>query len=144
MLKPFRRAAVRVVKPRVTEETWAKLREIDPQQITPRLRPSLGSLATRYQSLPAGSRRYAAHYQRHFNQQRGTNFTLLQIGIGGEGRDGADGSALRTWKHFFPKAQIVGVDPDTSHLSTRSALVPIRAAKSMQICCAASPGNIII
>ena len=112
MLKPFRRAAVRVVKPRVTEETWAKLREIDPQQITPRLRPSLGSLATRYQSLPAGSRRYAAHYQRHFNQQRGTNFTLLQIGIGGEGRDGADGSALRTWKHFFPKAQIVGVDPD--------------------------------
>ena len=42
MLKPFRRAAVRVVKPRVSEETWAKLREIDPQRVTPRLRPSLG------------------------------------------------------------------------------------------------------
>jgi demethylmacrocin O-methyltransferase len=109
MLKTFRRAAVRAVKPRVSEETWAKLREIDPQRITTRLRPSLGSLATRYESQTAGSRRYAAHYQRHFNQQRDTGFTLLQIGIG---RDGADGSALRMWKHFFPKAQIVGVDLD--------------------------------
>ena len=116
LLQPFRRAAVRVVKPRVSEETWAKLREIDPQRITPRLRPSLGSLATRYESLPAGSRRHAARYQRHFNQQRGTNFTLLQIGIGDEGRDREDGSALRTWKHFFPKAQIVGVDPDDKSL----------------------------
>jgi hypothetical protein len=106
MLKPFRRAAVRAVKPRVSEETWAKLREIDPQRITPRLRPSLGSLATRYESHTAGSRRYAVDYQRHFNEQRGTRFTLLQIGVGGEG------SALRMWKHFFPKAQIVGVDLD--------------------------------
>ena len=112
MLKPFRRAAVRVVKPRVSEETWAKLREIDPQRVTPRLRPSLGSLAARFESHPADSRRYTAHYQRHFNQQRGTSFTLLQIGIGGEVRDGASGSALRMWKHFFPKAQIVGLDLD--------------------------------
>lgn len=112
MLKPFRRAAVRAVKPRVSVKTWAKLREIDPQRITQRWRPSLGSLATRYQSHTAGSHRYAAHYERHFNQQRGTSFTLLQVGIGGDGRDGADGSSLRMWKHFFPKAQIVGVDLD--------------------------------
>ena len=112
MLKPLRRAAVRAVKPRVSEETWAKLREIDPQRIKLRLRPSLGRLATRDGTGLTGSRRYAMHYERHFTQVRHTSFTLLQIGIGEEGRDGADGSSLRMWKHFFPKAQIVGLDLD--------------------------------
>ncbi len=42
MLKPLRQAAVRVVKPRVSAETWAKLREIDPLR-----RKRRGQLAVR-------------------------------------------------------------------------------------------------
>jgi hypothetical protein len=124
MLKPLRRAAVRAVKPRVSEETWAKLREIDPRRITQRWRPSLGNLATRYPSDTAGSRRYAADYQRHFTQQRGASFTLLQIGIGGEGPDGPDGSSLRMWKRFFRQAQIVGLDLDDKSSLEEKRILP--------------------
>jgi len=101
MLKPLRRAAVRVVKPRVSQETWTALREIDPQRLTLRLRPR-----------SAGGRRYAIHYQRHFSQLRSSKFTLLEIDISAEDRDAADGSSLHRWKRFFPKAEIVGVHLD--------------------------------
>lgn len=98
MLRPLRHAAVRVVKPRVSEETWTALREMDPQRLTLRLRPN-----------PAGSRRYAVHYQPHFSQLRSSRFTLLEISVSEDERDAADGSSLQMWKHFFPKAEIVGV-----------------------------------
>ncbi|MER7174664.1 class I SAM-dependent methyltransferase [Streptomyces mesophilus] len=35
---------------------------------------------------------------------------LLEIGIGGYNRAGQGGASLRMWKHFFPNAQIFGVD----------------------------------
>jgi len=125
MLKPLRRAAVRVVKPWVDEETWAKLREIDPQrrkQRRPlaankqpleqraRLRPSLESLAIRYGTETWARHCYASRYESHFKDLRRTRFTLLEIGIGGDRREGAGDASLHVWKHFFRNAQIVGVD----------------------------------
>ena len=135
MLKPLRRAAVRVVKPRVSAETWAKLREIDPLRRKRRgqlaVRPTnparqrvakavlggcgtpaiqLGDLATKYRSEDWVRHGYAPRYERHFTSCEIRAFTLLEIGIGGEHQGGAGGSSLRMWKHFFPKAQIVGLD----------------------------------
>jgi hypothetical protein len=135
MLKPLRRAAVRVVKPRVSAETWARLRAIDPQHTrrqrslavqrvdsaeqraasssafgtATHFRPSLENLASEYRTDQWCKRRYAPHYERHFTQLRRTSFTLLEIGVGG-GRESTGGASLRMWKHFFPKAQIVGLD----------------------------------
>ena len=134
MLQPLRRAAVRVVKPRVSDQTWAKLQAIDPQRRrkrrTPmtrnvpslraaskdsltglaRLHPSLTSLATHYGADKWAKRRYASHYQRHFSDLRRTTFTLLEIGIDGSRLEHSGGNSLRMWKHFFPKAQILGLD----------------------------------
>jgi len=150
MLKPLRQAAVRVVKPRVSAETWAKLREIDPLrrkrrgqlvvvraanparqraanrqylEVPARRRSSLESMATKYWSEDWVRHGYARRYERHFTQLRDTAFALLEIGIGSDHQGGAGGSSLRMWKHFFPKAQIVGLDLcDRSFLDEKRVL----------------------
>ena len=97
MLKPVRQAAVRVVKPRVSAETWAKLREIDPLrrkrrgqvvvrptnparqrtikgpylEVAARRRSSLESTATKYRSEDWIRHGYAPPYERHFRQLSG-------------------------------------------------------------------------
>jgi hypothetical protein len=58
----------------------------------------------------AGSHHYTGHYERHLRHLRNRRFTLLEIGIGGYAREGRGGASLRMWKHFFPRAQIVGLD----------------------------------
>jgi len=136
MPKPLQRAAVRVVKPRVSEETWAKLREINPQlrkQHGPieiqrvnttdrnaankqpllhraRLRPSLESLGLQYGRDKWVAHHYASHYERHFKDLRRARFTLLEIGIGRDRPEDPAGTSLQIWKHFFPEAQIIGLD----------------------------------
>jgi hypothetical protein len=149
MLKPLRQAAVRVVKPRVSAETWAKLREIDRLrrkrrgqlvvrptnparqraanrqhlEVAARRRSSLESMATKYRDEDWVRHGYAPRYERHFTQLRDTAFTLLEIGIGTDHQGGAGGSSLRMWKHFFPKAQIVGLDLcDRSFLNEKRVL----------------------
>jgi hypothetical protein len=147
MLQPLRRAAVRVVKPRVSDETWAKLRAIDPRRSrkrpgsmaanvasedpvdrTPRtglarLHTSLGNLAANYGAERWGKRNYARHYEQHFKIVRRTRFTLLKIGIGGYRLEDSGGNTLRMWKHFFPKAQIVGLDlEDKSFINEKRIL----------------------
>src|SRR4249919_745801 len=149
MLKPLRQAAVRVVKPRVSAETWAKLRDIDPLrrkrcgqlvvrprnpatrraasrqylEVAARRRSSLESMATKYRNDDWVMHGYAPRYERHFTKLRDTAFTMLEIGIGSDHRGGAGGSSLRMWKHFFPKAQIVGLDLcDRSFLNEKRVL----------------------
>ena len=136
MSKPLRQVAVSVVKPRVSERTWAKLREINPQftkQRGPteaqrmntaarklgtkqplaqraRLRPSLESLGLQYGIDKWVAHQYASHYECHFKDLRRSRLTLLAIGIDGDRREGVGGASLQIWKHFFPDAQIVGLD----------------------------------
>lgn len=104
MLKPLRRAAVRVVKPRVSDETWARLRAVDPWHRQSRRGLIAFNKWDKHQ--------YARHYGRHFMDLRRTSFTLLQIGIDGHRREGSGGESLRMWKRLFPKAQIVGLEQD--------------------------------
>jgi hypothetical protein len=105
MLQPLRRAAVRIVKPRVSDETWAKLRAIDPLRRRRHATPVARNVAS------WGKHRYARRYEQHFKDLRRTGFTLLEIGIDGNRLEHGGGS-LRRWKHFFPKAQIIGLDSE--------------------------------
>jgi len=50
-----------------------------------------------------GRHGYTVHYERHFEHLRDTPIRLLEIGI-------ADGGSVRTWKRYFPLAEIHGLD----------------------------------
>jgi hypothetical protein len=121
----LRRAAVKTVKPLVGERTWQRLRgrsagtkkrTLTPEQQRRRARRerlnrmSLTELAVEFGTDKWGTHRYTPHYQRHLEHLRGKEFTLLEIGIGGYSKAGKGGASLRMWKHFFPKAQILGLD----------------------------------
>ena len=68
------------------------------------------ALATLFGTDPWGVRAYAPHYQRHFRHLRDRKLTVLEIGVGGYGAPDEGGESLRTWKWFFPRAEIVGID----------------------------------
>ena len=104
VLDPVRRTAARTIKPRVSKQTWATLRRLDPRK------PSMTRLAAEFGTDKLGLHRYPQHYQRHFAALRRSEFSLLEIGIGGYSRERAGGRSLRMWKAFFPKAQIIGLD----------------------------------
>jgi cephalosporin hydroxylase len=74
------------------------------------LATDLRKLATHFGTDKWGAHRYAQHYQRHLEHLRNKPIKILEIGIGGYSRAGKGGASLRMWKHFFPKAQIVGLD----------------------------------
>ena len=125
MSNALRRVAVKTVKPLVGERTWQRLRSRSakaPQRtLTPQQRKrqerrerlramDLTGLAVHFGTDKWGTHRYTPHYQRHLEHLRGEKFTLLEIGIGGYSKAGKGGASLRMWKHFFPKAQVVGLD----------------------------------
>ncbi len=53
---------------------------------------------------------YAQHYQQHFRPLRCRQINLLEIGVGGHDDPHAGGKSLKTWKDYFPKGNIFGVD----------------------------------
>lgn len=131
VLTQLRRAAVAIIKPRVSERSWELLCRLDPsaERRAQRARrkakalakpsdnsqPSLSerdlpSLAKHFGTDKWGVHRYAQHYERHLEHLKNEEFTLLEIGIGGYRREKAGGASLRMWKAFFPRAQIVGLD----------------------------------
>lgn len=125
MPQPLRRAAVKTVKPLVSDRVWEVLKRAgragrstpEPPQLTPAqerrraLRAmDLTELALHFGTDKAGKHHYTQHYERHLGHLKNDSFTLLEIGIGGYRKQGRGGSSLRMWKHFFPKAQIVGLD----------------------------------
>jgi hypothetical protein len=52
---------------------------------------------------------YIKHYERHFGPWRNSRIKLLEIGIGGHDKY-LGGASLKTWKDYFPKGQIYGLD----------------------------------
>lgn len=54
--------------------------------------------------------RYAQHYQHHLVHLRNRPINLLEIGVGGYRDPAKGGASLRMWKHYFPRAQIYGMD----------------------------------
>lgn len=112
--------AVRYVKPMVSDQVWQRLRRAGGRGAPTADRPptrrerlsrmDLTELGVEFRTDKATHHRYTQHYERHLRHLRGEAFTLLEIGIGGYSREGQGGASLRMWKHFFPKAQVVGLD----------------------------------
>jgi hypothetical protein len=63
---------------------------------------------------------YLRHYQRIFAPFQHQEINLIEIGI-------ADGSSLKTWKAFFSKARIVGVDimPECARFADDRTIIEI-------------------
>jgi hypothetical protein len=121
----LRRSAVRLVKPVVGPTRWERIRRLAgrPPARSPRTpltpaqqrrrelrRMDLTELALHFGTDKAGRHHYTQHYQRHLSHLRRERFTLLEIGIGGYRRKRRGGASLRMWKHYFPRASIVGLD----------------------------------
>lgn len=119
--------AVRTVKPLVSDMVWDRLRGRGRKPAAPaqqsarpmtkaqlrsaRLREmNLTELAVEFATDKAGTHKYTTHYERHLRHLKRERFTLLEIGVGGYSHEGRGGASLRMWKHFFPRAQILGLD----------------------------------
>jgi hypothetical protein len=70
----------------------------------------LGAMAAAHGTDKNGRHAYTQHYGRHLDQLRETAFNLLEIGVGGYEDPLEGGRSLRTWKDYFPLANIVGLD----------------------------------
>jgi len=124
MSQLLKSVAVKTVKPLVSERAWTTLRRAAGVKRTPRKPPptpaqrrrqalrqmDLTELALHFKTDKAGHHHYTQHYERHLSHLRGQQFTLLEIGIGGYARKGKGGASLRMWKHYFQRAQIIGLD----------------------------------
>jgi hypothetical protein len=118
----------KTVKPVVGERGWQALRRVKQKTVGPRPKPKaavarpkaptgvaaisddLCKLAAHFKTDKWGAHKYAQHYQRYLQHLKNDEFNLLEIGIGGYNRAGQGGASLRMWKHFFPRAQIHGMD----------------------------------
>ncbi len=70
----------------------------------------LCSIAARHKTDKFGSHYYTKHYDRFFAPFRDKEINLLEIGIGGYHDPNRGGESLRTWKEYFGKARIFGID----------------------------------
>ncbi|WP_211222354.1 class I SAM-dependent methyltransferase [Actinokineospora enzanensis] len=72
--------------------------------------PALGELSVRYGSDKwASFHWYTRHYENYLAPFRDRPIRLLEIGIGGYGRE-LGGASLRMWRRWFPRGRIVGMD----------------------------------
>lgn len=78
--------------------------------------PGLADLAVRYGADKWGLHQYTPHYERHFEPVRNRRLTVVEIGVGGYQAPDSGGASLRMWKHYFPRAQVYGLDLYDKHL----------------------------
>ncbi|WP_327351841.1 class I SAM-dependent methyltransferase [Streptomyces sp. NBC_01304] len=73
--------------------------------------PALAELALRHRTDKWGPLHwFTPHYERHFAQLRDEPVRVLEIGIGGYDRADLGGGSLRTWKRYFRRGLIHGLD----------------------------------
>jgi len=72
---------------------------------------------------------YLRHYERLFRSFRDEPIELLEIGI-------AAGASLRTWRRFFSRARIIGVDvnPNCVRYSSDNIVVEIGSQEDPAFC----------
>ncbi len=108
------RTGVHELKRRLREEeVLAAAKRLERQRAgreLARMSDDLTLLAKHFRTDKWGDHRYTPHYQRHLARFRDRPMSLLEIGIGGYARAGDGGGSLRMWKHFFPLADIYGLD----------------------------------
>lgn len=70
----------------------------------------LDLLACHFGSDKWGDHFYTPTYETHFARFRNDEIRVLEIGIGGFADPAAGGESLKVWRHYFPRAKIVGLD----------------------------------
>jgi hypothetical protein len=72
----------------------------------------LSELAVKHGTDKAADHWYTPHYHRRFKTMRGSQITLLEIGVGGYDDPTTGGESLRMWRDYFthPETTIVGLD----------------------------------
>jgi demethylmacrocin O-methyltransferase len=121
VIESFKRAAARLVKPRVSPQLWARLRGHPA-----RTQPTLTQIARRTGTDKWGVHYYTPHYERHLGHLRDESFVLLEIGVGGYARTGEGGSSLRMWRRYFPQAQVVGLDIEDKSFLDRPRMTTVQ------------------
>ena len=123
MTEVLKRAAVRHLKPRISQARWDRLRG----HREPAPRPDLTTIAGRCGTDKWGVHFYTPHYDQHLGHLRDEAFTLLEIGVGGYARDRQGGASLRMWKRYFQHAQIVGLDLEDKSFVDRPRITTVQA-----------------
>lgn len=90
----------------------------------------LSTLARHFGTDKVTRHHYPPHYERHLAHLKHASFTLLEIGIGGYSRTGEGGASLRMWKHYFPHAEIIGLDIEDKSFVVEDR---IRAVQGSQV-----------
>lgn len=117
----LKRAAVRHVKPWLSQQAWDRLRgHSDPP------RPTLTALAQQTGTDKWGLHYYTPHYERHLSHLRDERFVLLEIGVGGYARTGEGGGSLRMWRRYFTQAQVVGLDIEDKSFLNRARMTTVQ------------------
>lgn len=71
--------------------------------------PSLQAIGESYGCDKFTVHKFGALYERHLGHLRDSEFSLLEIGIGGEG-NALGGESIKTWADYFSRATIHGID----------------------------------
>ena len=81
----------------------------------------LARLATAHGTDKWNGHRYMTAYAEHLDAIRFSAITLLEIGVGGYDDPALGGASLRTWRDYFPHAQVIGLDtvPKQAHAGER-------------------------
>lgn len=94
----------------LSRENVARLSRIRKQAASVRHARNLIRLGQIFQTDKWGNHWYLQHYETHFRSRRTRRLNLLEIGIGGYSDPGKGGNSLKTWKAYFPNANIFGID----------------------------------
>jgi len=86
--------------------------------IAPVVRRSLTGLAYVYWSDKVGHG-YTKHYERHLGRYRRSPIKLLEIGIGGYDSPTWGGASLRSWRNYFFRGEIHGLDIHEKRINER-------------------------
>jgi trans-aconitate methyltransferase len=73
---------------------------------------------------------YTAHYTAHLRKRRFKVRSVLEIGVGGYGVADLGGESLRTWRNYFPRAHIYGIDLEPKRLDTTERMTILQADQS--------------
>jgi 8-demethyl-8-alpha-L-rhamnosyltetracenomycin-C 2'-O-methyltransferase len=101
-------------------------------QVLDRTEPvDLTGLAVRYGTDKwSAMHQYTRHYERHLGPLRDRRLNILEVGIGGFDDPARGGKSLRSWKHYFPRALVYGIDILDKHLVDEARLTTFRADQS--------------
>lgn len=113
----------------VTPRRIRQLRRLALLLARPFVGRSLRALATIAGTDKWNAHWYAQHYEKHFAPFRWKRLNILEIGIGGYADPDSGGESLLTWKHYFPRARVFGLDIEPKQHLDESRIRTIRGSQ---------------